>query len=609
MFLMVELLYRDFFAVKYLKLGLDRWSDLFRMLRDAWLKARFSHKEDQQGIDILENAFHHLAELSARQKLHNENFTAGFYAARSFLLGQISGIRKREKKFSGGIACGRMEDLSGLPFRAVFIPQLDEGVWPRRREYPVFALSGNKAAAENPAEDLWLFARQLLAAEKTVLLCSGKNNVNGEIIHPAAPLAEIIDELGILSRQSGTAEIPVYKFPISACDPALFDGSLPQTAYNQSMASAAGTAAFSPAVKKCGLPKRIKPLELDISDIAAFLDNPAKVYLRKVPGIYLEEAEPPPGFLELEELDFFSAWDFRKNRAGEILLAAAENYLSRKTSALEFSENLSAAGKLFLKKQQLSGRISGTALSLPEEQEFSGNLEKTMENFLAFLDDFGKTGGINRLSARKIIYTTQGGLAEFIHQAPKIKILRENYNCAFLDSALDHCTVGGQVKSLCAPGLLLAFNPAGNNDKNLLSLYLEFLLVIAAGDGELVHCENEIYSALLAVISAQGNKLIRVSAGYEEACSILLLLVLSYFRSLCRPLPFFLRFYSLDSIQDMADKFTADDIFRDYEKSYIRRVFPDNPFLDPASWQDWVNPPDFFNKTGITVFKNYEKTR
>jgi exonuclease V gamma subunit len=559
LFSLIKALFQDFYPIDRLEMPLSRWTDLFRTLCNTYLKPRFGNKDDNLGMSSLNRAFRSLAALEKRQAALGIEHKAGYKTARSFLEKEFKrNIQKKGRLFTGGVSCGRLEDLSVFSYKAVFIPGLNEGAWPRTPVRNAFDLSSSDGEDISVIKDRWSFYQAIEhTTDNLMLLYDGKSNITDEEVQPASPLAELLNTLTHM-QQKEKDNLPVEKFPTASFSIENFN-KIEFPSFNQSMAKAAVSSSGEKHVikKTFNEYKPQPPYILDISDIEAFLNNPAKVYLRKVPGIYIDDLPSSPDSLESEEFDFFSSYNLTNRIFPESYLEAYIN------------NTISSSLADYMIKARLSGCISGTPLSIPAETALSSTCTEMEELLQTFLQSEHFTPDSKPITFYKTRYIPGGADQDNIEAAPEFHTghFRDNREAA--DLLKDSVIITGEVTARFGPGQYLGFSLSKSPNKIYLRLYLQALLGLAADTRGSGHSSG-------ITLHITGKKPLSLSITAEEARDRLFLLTLWYYKNLQKPIPCFFRMKKENT--NLADSFENPNTFHEYELPWIERVFPQNPF-------------------------------
>jgi exodeoxyribonuclease V gamma subunit len=220
----------------------------------------------------------------------------------------------------GGVTFSSLTSLRGLPYRAVCLIGMDDGVLPslaRADEFDLMAAWPQLGDRQRRADERNLFLDLLLAArDRFFIAYTGRSIRDNAPLPPAALVDELLDHLARASagpqatpdevgaaRRAFIVEHPLQPFSTAYFDPA---GSL--FTYDGERAGLAErlVAQTAPAVQ----PFFAEPLPpepagpIAFVDFARFWQHPARALLRERLGIVLEAGEGELGDTEPFELDY-----------------------------------------------------------------------------------------------------------------------------------------------------------------------------------------------------------------------------------------------------------------------------------------------------------------
>lgn len=273
-----------------LRLDLRAWAEALEAYLTRWLEGA-----DEPSIRALQRIQAVLTELraSAPEGLEGPGLD---YAAARFLAGQaLERLRNDQPpSLARGVVVGSYEALRGLPFRALVLTGLGEGVFPGADTRPPLDLRARRRRPGDvtPAEQQrYLFLEALLSArDHLVLTFVGLDDLTGERLEPSSLFKDLRSLAGRYLQgrfaPEGARDPLVVEHPLRRFDPAYFAEWFPGEA--RPLRTCSAPALEEARALRLGQDLRAEgPLELP-----AFLEDlPAPPGLR----IRLQEALAHPG--------------------------------------------------------------------------------------------------------------------------------------------------------------------------------------------------------------------------------------------------------------------------------------------------------------------------
>jgi exodeoxyribonuclease V gamma subunit len=287
---------------------LDRLTDVLSGLQgagpmSAWLDAL------ERGVDLLADAPPSEAWqlVQAREVLAGVRESAAVSAGpdgdrdvrlpdvRSALGDRLVGRPTRAGFRTGALTMCSLEPMRAVPHRVVCLLGLDDGAFPRgaRTDGDDVLLRDPCVGERDPrSEDRQMVLDALTAAGDALLvLYSGADERTGALRPPAVPVSELLDALDATARtaQGGSVrEHVVVRHPLSGVDERCFvagslgrDGpfSFDAVSYRAALAGRAGRTDPGPFLAR-PLPPQPRPEEVELDDLVAALEHPARWFLR-----------------------------------------------------------------------------------------------------------------------------------------------------------------------------------------------------------------------------------------------------------------------------------------------------------------------------------------
>jgi len=290
---------------RLLEQALDRLTDVEG--HDAWQRAQASR------------------ELAAATK-HACDVRLRLADVRALLASLLEPRPTRANFRTGEITVASLVPMRSVPHRAVALLGLDDDAFPRTA-----SASGDNILARDPrvgerdprSEDRQLLLDAVMSATEHLIVCfTGADPVTGERRPPAAPLADLIDAVSAIVQDSHKV---VIRQPLQPFDPANFASGNPFS-FDARAHAAAQAAQQPPAPARPFLPvplPAVRPGDVDLDDLVAFLANPALAFLRQRLGITLRRPRDDVDNDLPVTLDHLEQWDIGDRMLTRVLTGAS----------------------------------------------------------------------------------------------------------------------------------------------------------------------------------------------------------------------------------------------------------------------------------------------
>ncbi|UER54504.1 exodeoxyribonuclease V subunit gamma [Kineosporiaceae bacterium SCSIO 59966] len=221
---------------------------------------------------------------------------------RALLAGRLEGRPTRAGFRTGALTVCSLEPMRAVPHRVVCLLGMDDGAFPRGT-----GTDGDDVLLRDPclgerdqrSEDRQLFLDAVAAAgERLVVLYAGADERTGAVRAPAVPVGELLDALDVTAAAGDGRPVRdhvVVRHPLQPVDDRAFTpGALRRPgpfsfdvhAHRAALAARAGRTPTPPFLPG-PLPAEPSPAEVDLDDLVALLEHPAKWFLRHRLGISL----------------------------------------------------------------------------------------------------------------------------------------------------------------------------------------------------------------------------------------------------------------------------------------------------------------------------------
>ncbi len=243
------------------------------------------------------------------------------------LMGErLAGRPTRANFRTGTLTVCTMTPMRSVPHRVVCLLGVDDGVFPRAG-----AIDGDDVLARRPltgerdlrSEDRQLMLDAIIAAQQTLVVTyTGATETTGLPRPPAVPLQELIDALA--ETANGAMDQVLSEHPLQAFDPRNLDPARPFSFDGQSLAGARAAAAERSAPPRLTdelLP--VRPGDVELEELVAFLKNPVKEFMRKRLDVtFVDEGEDAMDGMPVE-LNGLEAWNVGDRMLRDLLAGRA----------------------------------------------------------------------------------------------------------------------------------------------------------------------------------------------------------------------------------------------------------------------------------------------
>ncbi|MGZ8179491.1 exodeoxyribonuclease V subunit gamma [Williamsia sp. SKLECPSW1] len=247
------------------------------------------------------------------------------------LLDEMVAARPTRANFrTGELTVCSLVPMRSVPHRAVVLLGLDDDTYPRATR-----ADGDDVLGRDPvvgerdprAEDRQLLMDTIMSATDRLAICfTGTDPVSGLRRPPSVPVSEVVDTLVTLVGADGPDGV-VQRHPLHAFDPAAFavddeveaDPAAPRPFSYDTVALAGARALTTPPVGTLGfdrtpipLPADVRDADVDLTDLVAFLEHPARGFLRQRLHTGVPEADdvlPDAMSADLDSLDRWGIGD------------------------------------------------------------------------------------------------------------------------------------------------------------------------------------------------------------------------------------------------------------------------------------------------------------
>nr|WP_206037788.1 exodeoxyribonuclease V subunit gamma [Rhodococcus sp. HNM0569] len=232
---------------------------------------------------------------------------------RAMLSARLAGRPTRANFRTGELTVCTMVPMRSVPHRVVALLGLDDDVFPRSA-----GVDGDDLTARDPllgerdprSEDRQLMLDAIMSAsDRLLVFYTGCDPVNGTDRPPAIPLGGLMDVLDAMT--GGPAAGVVRRHPLQPFDPRNFAAPRPFGFDPAALAGARASAAPPRPVPSLGdvvlgAPPRS---DVDLTELVAFLVDPAQGFLRQRLGFRVPERDETPADSLSVQLDALERWD------------------------------------------------------------------------------------------------------------------------------------------------------------------------------------------------------------------------------------------------------------------------------------------------------------
>lgn len=218
-----------------------------------------------------------------------------FAEARELMRAKLALMEARPE--SGGIRVSTAMPMRAVPFRAVFVMGLAEGLFPaadRPDPLDLRQREGNRRGSDlgRAEQDRYLFLEQILSARDALRLSyPSADPVTGDARPRSAVLEELLEIVGTMTGDSGAwiEEHPLRRFDAAYFTPGTTLRSLAPGAAEEALALQRGTVSEPPPVPATGAAP--EPLRVSLDQLYAWLMEPAEGFAKLRLGLRDERAD------------------------------------------------------------------------------------------------------------------------------------------------------------------------------------------------------------------------------------------------------------------------------------------------------------------------------
>lgn len=231
---------------------------------------------------------------------------------------------------TGGVTFCAMLPMRSIPFRVVALLGMNDGAFPRRNPPPDFDLIARNPRPGDRAlrdEDRYLFLEALLSArERLHISYVGQSVRDNSELPPSVLVSELLDYVarGFTADDGDPLAVVLVKHRLQPFSPDYFREGGGVSLFSYSRENCRGVTAKLVAGAETA-PFIVAPLptpeeegrDVTLADLADFLGNPARHFLRRRLGIHLERSED-----SLEESEPFLLGPLEKYQIDQEIVAA-----------------------------------------------------------------------------------------------------------------------------------------------------------------------------------------------------------------------------------------------------------------------------------------------
>ena len=562
---LIRSLYGDLTPLLRLKLPLSAWADISRCLADTYLGEREGETKDRRDrnqLDQILSQIRELGKLFPKERLD-------FSVFRMILIEQVEKKGGSRGQYLSGLTFSSLRPMRAIPFQAIFLIGMDEGVFPHRERSVSFDLSpllsrrpesllGERFAAEKLS-----FLECLASAKKVFhLFYTGRDNVDNQWLEPSALIQDLhffLDGHFSGSGESSLSQALTARHPLHGFDALYFTAPSEEScpglrSYRQDRYREARATQADPLARELdwGEPPE-KGGEIPWEKLLTLFKHPAKVYCHQTLGWYVhgEEEEEEN---ESTEIDYWDKTAFYSDVV---------------------SEPLNAEG--FVLREKLRGKITADLLSVMEIKE----IKKASQSLNKQMEALGASHSLKPLP-RIILQRASGRGGRNETLLPCYPLQLENRSILSLSGRLDPVYEGQQIMSF-------SYRSNMRETINFLRPYLEALLLTAHPASPFRETDWILMVYGMSKGEAVSNQK-TISLHRSEAQEILEAWGQAYSENLSHPRPFFypameasLQKKEKEEIIDRASRARNSYEEKIAEDPYIRKVFPKTPdFEDEA---------------------------
>jgi exodeoxyribonuclease V gamma subunit len=302
--------------------SLNEWSATLGSVLDLFFEP---DEETRAEFQWLKQAVNRLAEEG---EVSGFTEKAGFEVVRHWLRSRLEERISGTGFITGGVTFCSMVPMRSIGFKVICLVGLNNDIFPRSCHSTGFDLMQREPKSGDPSrrnEDRYLFLEAVLAArEKLYISYIGRSDLDNSAIPPSVVVSELLDyaERGFSHPQKNIREHVVTTHRLQAFNPDYFSSGSGLFSYSEQNCRAAIRALEpgkpeAPGTTICLPAPEEEWKTVEIEDLEAFLGNPARFFMKRRLGIYLEQREKPAEDREVFDLVQLEKFFLREELAQE----------------------------------------------------------------------------------------------------------------------------------------------------------------------------------------------------------------------------------------------------------------------------------------------------
>ena len=305
--------------------SLDQWSTELRSLLAAFIEPEGDEERD---VATMLKVIDGLDECRASASFSG---IVGIEVVRAWLSEKLGSEQRGFGFLTGGVTFCAMLPMRSIPFRAIALLGMTDGVFPRRNRphgFDLIAASPRRGDRSQRDEDRYLFLEALLSArEHFYISYVGQSIRDNSELPPSTLVCELIDYIakgftmaGRETDDTAAAGSICVRHPLQPFSRAYFtpdDGRL--FSYSRENLQGVLASVAHPAGPAPFFSRPLPPAEdtlITLRDLADFFANPCRHFLRRRLGVYLDERDET-----LEESEPFALDHLGKYALGQEMVA------------------------------------------------------------------------------------------------------------------------------------------------------------------------------------------------------------------------------------------------------------------------------------------------
>ncbi|HSV95596.1 MAG TPA: exodeoxyribonuclease V subunit gamma [Spirochaetota bacterium] len=262
----------------------------------------------------------------------------GFPVVRSWLEGSLREEKAHGAFLSGGVTVCAMLPMRSIPFRVICMVGMSDGAYPRRDIEAGFNLMkkayrpGDRSRRN---DDRYIFLEALVSARDRLFISYvGRSIADNKSVPPSVLVSELLDyiEQGYAPASAGGADEAgslrsaiLTEHRLQSFSPAYFTGDSRLYSYAPELCSAAEsfngeTSEYAPFMM--GKAAEEGDVVLHLSDVLDFFRGPARHFLNRTLGIWLDTTGEMPGDSEVFALEGLDSYTLAEKMCEEALRGA-----------------------------------------------------------------------------------------------------------------------------------------------------------------------------------------------------------------------------------------------------------------------------------------------